>query len=255
MGPLHAASQHGTVGVHTSFKAPSHTASFLNGGASDPLVSSGFAHGPLAAVAEDGRPLDGSALVPVPEALPIVAVPDEQPKAEEQKGDEHGLEADFARARRYKQIGRMLSNPKMREAVERLKRHSKVIAVMCTLVYLSSIITMRVMTETYNRFMLDLADSGLAGIAVMRTAINTLLLGAIVNGNTIQNEQQDLVTKSLKKLVDELDVKAKSMYLGDQDWEPPCASPRTSPSSPGFRFSAAALQTLLTSLVLTVAVL
>lgn len=134
-----------------------------------------------------GGPADQRALVPLKAGpMDIVAVPDEKLKQEEKGDEQHGLEADFARARRYKQIARMLSNPKvggfgcvvcsgrrlsllsllghlvrpfdtpsllpqMREAVDRLKRDSKVIAAMCTLVYLSSIITIRIMVITYNQ--------------------------------------------------------------------------------------------------------
>lgn len=186
----------------------------MGGGAAAPGEDGALGAGDL------GGPADGALAVPPP--LDIVPAADEPPKPEEQKQeDQHGLEADFARARRYKQITRMLSNPKMREAVDRLKRDSKVIAVLCVLVYLSSIVTIRIMVITYNSYMVNLADSGLASIAVMRACINTVLIGSIMKGLTIQNEDAGKVVAALQTMVDELDELAKTMYLGTEDTDPP----------------------------------
>lgn len=54
-------------------------------------------------------------------------------------------DADFARHKRFKQIARLLNNPKMRRAVDALKSQLRVISAVSLLCFIVSIIVIRVM--------------------------------------------------------------------------------------------------------------
>lgn len=82
------------------------------------LHSPHAAAGPLALPHAPPPPLDDPLLPPLHSA--------EEP---EPVKEENHLEADFARERRFRLISRLLSSPKMREAVDTLKKHSKLITV------------------------------------------------------------------------------------------------------------------------------
>lgn len=58
-------------------------------------------------------------------------------------------EADFARARRYRQILRLLHSPKMRAAIENLKSKARVILMISALFYLAAIITISVLIQIH----------------------------------------------------------------------------------------------------------
>jgi hypothetical protein len=129
------------------------------------------------------------------------------------------MRKEVTKAKKARQISKLISSPEVRRAMDRLKSHTKYVLAVLTALYITSFTTMQVLASQHRVVMAKVETGSLMAAAVPLAAIGARVLGAAHSG--VINVSTVGVTAELLRQGDIVEDLGRRLYLGEGGLEPP----------------------------------